>query len=190
MGTDGRSRRVRGRLRCCGGAPFRMPISGAVASLSDTMGVAAAHRSARLTSMPLTVFDCKGISATRREIIEAAVEAAGKHVAQPYEGWIVADPFRGGVRVLITGPQGFERTVVSPSMKPRRRSRSESERPLKIDKTRSRQFLGRAGERSGGEGRDAGRDHVRPPPRRSAGGGLYGSRPLISDLRDGCYGAR
>jgi hypothetical protein len=59
----------------------------------------------------LTVFDCKGISATRRESIEAAVEAAGKHVAQPYEGWIIADPFRGGVRVLITGPQGFERTV-------------------------------------------------------------------------------
>jgi hypothetical protein len=61
--------------------------------------------------MPLTVFDCKGISATRRERIEAAVEAAGKHVAEPYEGWIAADPFRGGIRVLITGPQGFERTV-------------------------------------------------------------------------------
>ena len=52
--------------------------------------------------MSLTVFDCKGISATRRERIE---EAAGKHFAQPYEGWIAADPFRGGVRVLITGPQ-------------------------------------------------------------------------------------
>jgi hypothetical protein len=62
--------------------------------------------------MPLTVFDCKGISATRRERIGAAVEAAGKHVAQPYEGWIAADPFLGGVRVLITGPQGFERTVM------------------------------------------------------------------------------
>jgi hypothetical protein len=61
--------------------------------------------------MPLTVFDCKGISATRRERIEAAVEAAGKHAAQPYEGWIAADPFRGGVRVLITGPRSFERTV-------------------------------------------------------------------------------
>jgi hypothetical protein len=24
---------------------------------------------------------------------------------------IAADPFRGGVQVLITGPQGFERTV-------------------------------------------------------------------------------
>ena len=62
--------------------------------------------------MPLIVFDCKGISSTRRERIEAAVEAAGKHVAQSYEGWIAAGPFRGGVRVLITGPQGFERTVM------------------------------------------------------------------------------
>ena len=61
--------------------------------------------------MPLTVFDRKGISATRRERIEAAVEAAGQHLAQPYEGWIAADLFRGGVRVLITGPQGFERTA-------------------------------------------------------------------------------
>jgi hypothetical protein len=61
--------------------------------------------------MPLTVFDCKGIPAIRRERIEAAVEAGGRHAAQPYEGWIAADPFRGGVRVLVTGPQGFERTV-------------------------------------------------------------------------------
>jgi len=53
----------------------------------------------------------KGISATRRERIEAAVEAGGNHVAQQFEGWIATDPFRGGVRVLITGPQGFERTV-------------------------------------------------------------------------------
>jgi len=62
--------------------------------------------------MPLTVFDCKGISAIRRERIEAAVEAGGKHVAEPHEGWIAADPSRGGVRVLITGPLGFERTVM------------------------------------------------------------------------------
>jgi hypothetical protein len=61
--------------------------------------------------MPLTVFDCKGIFPTRRGRIEAAVVAAGKHVAEPYEAWIAADTFRGGVRVLITGPQGFERTV-------------------------------------------------------------------------------
>ena len=29
----------------------------------------------------------------------------------PHEAWIAADPFRGGFRVLITGPDGFERTV-------------------------------------------------------------------------------
>src|ERR1035437_5260980 len=46
--------------------------------------------------MPLTVFDCKGISPAQRERIEAAVEAGGTHVAQPYEGWIAADPHGGG----------------------------------------------------------------------------------------------
>jgi hypothetical protein len=29
----------------------------------------------------------------------------------PHEAWIAADPFSGGIRVLITGPHGFERTV-------------------------------------------------------------------------------
>jgi hypothetical protein len=61
--------------------------------------------------MPLTVFDCRGISATRRERIEAAVEAGGKHVAAPFGAWIATDTFRGGVKVLLTGPHGFERTV-------------------------------------------------------------------------------
>jgi hypothetical protein len=61
--------------------------------------------------MPLTVFDSKGIPATRREHTEAAVAGAAQRLAQPYEAWIAADPFPGGVRVLITGPQGFERTV-------------------------------------------------------------------------------
>ena len=61
--------------------------------------------------MPLVIFDCKGVPATRRERIEAAVEAGGKHVRESYEGWIAADPFKGGVRVLITGLHGFERTV-------------------------------------------------------------------------------
>lgn len=53
--------------------------------------------------MPLIVLECKGIPATRRERIEGAVEAGGRHAA--------ADPFRCGVRVVITGLQGFERTV-------------------------------------------------------------------------------
>jgi hypothetical protein len=61
--------------------------------------------------MRLTVFDIKGIPGHRRERIEAAVVAGGKRVAGPYEAWIAADPFRGGFKVLITGPHGFERTV-------------------------------------------------------------------------------
>jgi hypothetical protein len=61
--------------------------------------------------MPVIIFDCKGVPATRRERLETAVAAGGRHVREPYEAWIAADPFRGGVRVVITGPQGFERTV-------------------------------------------------------------------------------
>ena len=61
--------------------------------------------------MPLTVFDIKGIGGSRRERIEAAVVAGGRQVIGPYEGWIAADPFKGGVRVLITGRHAFERIV-------------------------------------------------------------------------------
>jgi len=61
--------------------------------------------------MPLTVFDTKGIPGQRRERIEAAVVAGGKHTKAPHEAWIAADPFNGGFRVLITGAQGFERTA-------------------------------------------------------------------------------
>jgi hypothetical protein len=61
--------------------------------------------------MPLTVFDCKGVPASQRERIEAAVEASCHHLSQPYEAWIAAEPHRGGVRVLITGPEGFDRIV-------------------------------------------------------------------------------
>jgi hypothetical protein len=61
--------------------------------------------------MPLTVFQIKGISGNRRERIEAAVVAGGKHARGPHEAWIAADPFNGGFRVLITGAHGLERTV-------------------------------------------------------------------------------
>ena len=61
--------------------------------------------------VPLTVFDTKGIPATRRERIEAAVAAGGKHMRDSYETWVTTDPFRSGVRVLIIGPFGFERVV-------------------------------------------------------------------------------
>jgi hypothetical protein len=64
--------------------------------------------------MPLTVFDVKGIPGNRRERIEVAVVAGGRHTSGAYEGWIAADAFRGGVKVLITGPHGFQRTVSFP----------------------------------------------------------------------------
>jgi hypothetical protein len=31
--------------------------------------------------VPITVFECKGIVATRRERVQAAVEAGGKHIS-------------------------------------------------------------------------------------------------------------
>jgi hypothetical protein len=61
--------------------------------------------------MPLTVLDCKGIPTSRRARIEGAVVAAGRSLTQPYEAWMAADIRRGVVRVMITGPQGFDRTV-------------------------------------------------------------------------------
>ena len=61
--------------------------------------------------MPLTVFDIKGVPGNRRERIEAAVVAGGRHASGLHEAWIAADPFNGGFRVLVTGPHGFERTV-------------------------------------------------------------------------------
>ena len=38
--------------------------------------------------------------------------AGGKQARGPHEAWIAADPFKGGFRVLIIGPQGFEPTAV------------------------------------------------------------------------------
>src|SRR5436305_15261012 len=61
--------------------------------------------------MPITVFDTKGVPSHRRERIETTVVAGGRHARGPHEAWIAADPFKGGFRVLITGPQGFERSV-------------------------------------------------------------------------------
>ena len=61
--------------------------------------------------MPLIVFDIRGIPAARRQSIVAAVEAGGAHLTESYESWITSDPVGGGVRVQITGPLGFERTV-------------------------------------------------------------------------------
>jgi hypothetical protein len=64
----------------------------------------------QLWPMPLTVFSVKGLAGHRRKRIEAAVVAGGKHVHGPHEAWIAVDP-RGTVRLLMTGPDGFERSV-------------------------------------------------------------------------------
>ena len=61
--------------------------------------------------MPITVFGVKGVPGIRRERIEAAVVAGGRQARGPHEAWIATDPFKGGIRVLITGPNGFERTL-------------------------------------------------------------------------------
>ena len=61
--------------------------------------------------MPITVFDIKGVPGNRRERLEAAVVAGGTHARGPHEAWIAADPFRGGVRLPITGAHGFQREV-------------------------------------------------------------------------------
>jgi hypothetical protein len=62
--------------------------------------------------MPITVFEIRGIPSHRRERIEAAVVAGGRHTTGPHEAWITVDQFRGGYKVLITGPHGFERMVM------------------------------------------------------------------------------
>jgi len=61
--------------------------------------------------VPLTIFDAKGLPAIRRERIEAAIVAGGRHLTTSYAAWITVDLYRRVVRVLITGPQGFERVL-------------------------------------------------------------------------------
>jgi hypothetical protein len=62
--------------------------------------------------MLVTVFDINGLPGHRRERIESAVIAGGKHTTGPREAWISADRFNSGFRVLITGSHGFERTML------------------------------------------------------------------------------
>lgn len=62
--------------------------------------------------MPITIFDVRVIPGTRRERIEAAVVAGGRHTSAPHEAFISSDPFKGGVKVLILGAHGFQRTVM------------------------------------------------------------------------------
>lgn len=62
-------------------------------------------------AMPLTVFEIKGLTGQRRERIEAAVATGGKHAPGAHEAWIVADGIRPEFKVIITGPDGFQRTL-------------------------------------------------------------------------------
>ena len=61
--------------------------------------------------MPLTIFDVKGLPAVRRDRIEAAIVAGGRHLRTSYQAWITVDQYRRVVRVLIIGPHGFERVL-------------------------------------------------------------------------------
>ena len=97
--------------RCAAGARFRQALAGHPDFCLVERHNRHPRHGVRYVFMPLTVFDTKGIPAIRREHIEAAVIAGGKHVSAPHEAWIACDPFRNGVRVLITGPHGFQRTV-------------------------------------------------------------------------------
>jgi hypothetical protein len=60
-----------------------------------------------IIAMPLTIFDIKGVPGSRRESIEAAVVAGGRHAPGQREAWIAVDPFKNGFRVLITGPRAI-----------------------------------------------------------------------------------
>ena len=52
--------------------------------------------------MPITIFDSGTIPRDRRAELEAAVVAAGRHLAKLFEGWIVATPDRRKFAVRIT----------------------------------------------------------------------------------------
>jgi hypothetical protein len=63
--------------------------------------------------MPLQVLDIKGVPYNRRERIVEAVEAGGKHLSGLFNAWLRLD-YDGKVRVILTGPQAFERFVIFP----------------------------------------------------------------------------
>jgi hypothetical protein len=43
--------------------------------------------------------------------IGRSTDESSQYTSAPYEGWIAADPFKGGFRVLTTGGNGFEHTL-------------------------------------------------------------------------------
>jgi hypothetical protein len=56
-------------------------------------------------------FALKESLATRANASEAAVVAGGNHVSAPYEARTAGRSVQGRFRVVITGPQGLERTA-------------------------------------------------------------------------------
>jgi hypothetical protein len=58
--------------------------------------------------MPVTVLDIKGLPGHRRERIEAAVVAGGKHTKASHETWIAADRSKVGFAFSLR-----ERTALS-----------------------------------------------------------------------------
>jgi hypothetical protein len=52
--------------------------------------------------VPITIFDSDTIPQDRRAELEAAVVAAGRHLQERFEGWIVAAPDRRRFAVRIT----------------------------------------------------------------------------------------
>jgi hypothetical protein len=76
----------------------------------------------------------KGISAARRERIEAAVEAGGSHVARPYDGWIAADPFPGAASGFSSpgrrASEGRSRSARRLDVAPKRIARSAARRRM------------------------------------------------------------
>ena len=125
-------------------------------------------------SLLLTAFDCQGVFAARRERVEPAVEAAGQHVAQPYESWIAADSSRGGVRVLITGPHGFEGPVAFARDEAPKRIVSPAARP---HGRRAEETLGGSAESQGSGGGTSTRESRQRKRRLIPEGGRRGGRP-------------
>jgi hypothetical protein len=55
-----------------------------------------------MVSVPIMIFDSHTIPRDRRAELEAAVVAAGRHLQNRFEGWIVATPDRREFAVRIT----------------------------------------------------------------------------------------
>jgi len=75
-----------------GWSPYRTLAPAANATGSVLAGRVAFNDSERVTGQPTEVFP--------------------KHLSAHYEGWIMADPFRGAIKVVITDAHGFQREII------------------------------------------------------------------------------